>query len=293
MTRARLSERTHSQPSTMMMAASSPSRASAVPGWPCEASWMACAARPGGSQRIQASTPAKLAAVIPPCAAALGITWPSSSIRAKIGMNRNAARSLPRRERSSLAMLVVTSRARVMQNSTCSATATTATSRPSGPLASPTVTPSRPIRLAAGQAPAAEAASSPTASGRVRSGYSCSVAGSRVPSRPNAKIGRVSQPSANAVKMTVVRSTDALRPRNRARTVKAADRHHDGEERAEDERGLRGVDERSALSSSRSFSWTRSRAMTAPPHRVRPRADQVDERLLQGLAAPHLPRWCR
>ena len=49
-----------------MTAASSASRASAVPGWPVEASWIACAARPGGSQRIQASTPAKLAAVIPP-----------------------------------------------------------------------------------------------------------------------------------------------------------------------------------------------------------------------------------
>ena len=136
-------------------------------------------------------------------------------------------------------MLVVTSRASVMQNSTCSTTATTATSRPSGPRASPTVTPSRAIRLATGQAPAAEAASSPTASGRVRSGYSASVAGSRVPSRPNAKIGRISQPSANTVKMTVVRSTDALRPRNRARTAKAADRDHEGKERADDERGLR------------------------------------------------------
>jgi len=122
-------------------------------------------------------------------------------------MTRKTARSLPRRERSILAMLVVTSRARVMQNSTCSATATTATNRPSGPLASPTITPSRPIRLAAGQAPVAEAASSPTESGRVRSGYSASVAGSRVLSRPNAKIGRISQPSANAVKMTVVKAS--------------------------------------------------------------------------------------
>ena len=170
MTRARLRDRIHSQPSTMMTAASSPSRARAVPGWPSEASWIACAARPGGSQRIHASTPAKLAAVIPPWAAALGITWPSSSITAKIGMNRKTARSLPRRERSSLAMLVVTSRASVMQNRTCSTTATTATSRPSAPWARPTVTPSRPIRLASGQAPAADAASSPTASGRVRSG---------------------------------------------------------------------------------------------------------------------------
>ena len=76
-------------------------------------------------------------------------------------MIRKAARSLPRRERSSPAMLVVTNRASVMQNSTCSTTATTATSRPSAPRASPTVTPSRPIRLASGQAPVAEAASRP------------------------------------------------------------------------------------------------------------------------------------
>ena len=67
-------------------------------------------------------------------------------------------------------MLVVTSRASVMQNSTWSSTATTATSTPDGPRASPTVTPSRPITLATGQAPVAEAASRPTASGRRRSG---------------------------------------------------------------------------------------------------------------------------
>src|SRR6516162_10101974 len=75
-----------------------------------------------------------------------------------IGMNRKTARCLPRRERSSPAMLVVTKRARVMQNSTCSSTATRATSTPSTPRASPITTPSRPITLAAGQAPVAEAA---------------------------------------------------------------------------------------------------------------------------------------
>ena len=42
-----------------MIAASSPSRAAAVPGRPFEASWMAWAARPGGSQRSQASMPAE------------------------------------------------------------------------------------------------------------------------------------------------------------------------------------------------------------------------------------------
>ncbi len=268
-TRARPSERTHSQPRMRMIAASSPSRATAVPGRPCEASWMACAARPGGSQRSQASMPRKAAAVIPPCDAALGISWPSSSIRAKIGMIRKTARSLPRRERSSLAMLVVTSRARVMQNSTCSATATTATSRPSGPLASPTSTPSSPIRLATGHAPAADAASSPAASGRVRTGYSCSVAGSRVPSRPNAKIGRVSQPNAKTVKITVVRSTDALRPRNRARTAKVPAATTTAKNVLTMNEISADVDERRPLSTSRSFSRTRSRATTAPPRRVR------------------------
>ncbi len=156
--------------------------------------------------------------MIPPSAATLGTTWMKNSYKAKIGMTRKAARSLPRRERSIPAMLVVTNRASVMQNSTCSTTATTATSRPSAPRARPTVTPSRPSTLASGQAPVADAASSPTASGRMRSGYSASEAGSRVPSRPKAKIGRISQPNANTVKQTVVRSTDALDPRNRART---------------------------------------------------------------------------
>ena len=85
-------------------------------------------------------------------------------------MIRNAAKSLPRRERSIRARLVVTNRASAMQNSTSNTTATSATSTPNAPLASPTVTPSRPTRLASGQAPVAEAASSPTASGRVRSG---------------------------------------------------------------------------------------------------------------------------
>ena len=99
-------------------------------------------------------------------------------------MIRNAAKSLPRRERSIPARAAVTNRASVMQNSTSSRTASSATNRPSPPRASPTVTPSRPITLASGQAPVAEAASSPTASGRVRTGYRASVAGSRVPSRP-------------------------------------------------------------------------------------------------------------
>src|SRR5215472_5449064 len=71
-------------------------------------------------------------------------------------MNRNAAKSLPRRERRTLAMAVVTNRASVMQNSTSSSTAATATSTPSGPLASPTVDPSRPSTLASGQRPGAQ-----------------------------------------------------------------------------------------------------------------------------------------
>jgi len=85
-------------------------------------------------------------------------------------MIRKTAKSLPRRERSILAMLVVTNRASVMQNSNSSTTAASATRKPNAPLASPMVTPSRPSRVAIGQAPAAEAATSPTASGLVRSG---------------------------------------------------------------------------------------------------------------------------
>jgi hypothetical protein len=57
-----------------------------------------------------------------------------------------------------------------MQNSTWNTTATTAMTTPDTPRASPTVTPSRPITLASGQAPAAEAASRPVTSGRMRSG---------------------------------------------------------------------------------------------------------------------------
>ena len=153
-----------------MTAASSASRSNAVPGCPFEASWIACAARPGGIQRIHTSTPAKLAGVSLPSAVSFGTTWVKTSYRAKIGMIRKAARSLPRRERSSPARPAVTNRASVMQNSTSSRTASSAMNRPNPPRASPTVTPSRPTRLASGQAPVAEAASSPTASGRVRSG---------------------------------------------------------------------------------------------------------------------------
>src|SRR6185437_1862256 len=46
---------------------------------------------------------------------------------------------------------VITNRASTMLNSTWSSTATTATSSPGPPRASPMVTPSRPITLAAGQ----------------------------------------------------------------------------------------------------------------------------------------------
>ena len=94
---------------------------------------MACAARPGGSQRSHLSIPAKVSAVILPSAASLGTTWAKASYRAKIGMTRNAAKSLPRRDRSSPARPVVTNRASVMQNSTCSSTASSATTTPSAP----------------------------------------------------------------------------------------------------------------------------------------------------------------
>ena len=98
---------------------------------------MACAARPGGSQRSHLSIPAKVAAVILPSAAILGTTWAKASYRAKIGMTRNAARSLPRRDRSSPAMAVVTNRASVMQNSTSSSTASSAIEHAECPLGQP------------------------------------------------------------------------------------------------------------------------------------------------------------
>ena len=50
---------------------------------------------------------------------------------------------------------------------------------------------------------------------------------------------------------------------------------------------LAPLDERSALRSRRSFGRTRSRAKQSLLA-ADPRANQVDERLLQGLAAPHL-----
>ncbi len=154
-----------------------------------------------------------------------------------------------------------------MQNRTCSTTAATATVMPSPPLARPTVTPSRPMTLASGQKPVNDAASRPTASGRVRSGYSASVAGSSVLSTPKTMIGAISQPNANTVKMTEVSSTDVLLPRNPARTRKAKIASSTANAELMMKEIFAELDERSALTSRRSFSWTRSRATTAPPHR--------------------------
>ena len=266
-TRERPRDRIHSAPSTRMTAASSPSRSSAAPACPSEASWMACAASPGGSQRSHRSIPSNARVVILPSAASLGTTWANVSYKAKIGMIRNAAKSLPRRDRSIPARPVVTNRASTMQNSTWSSTATTATSRPSGPRASPTVTPSRPITLASGQAPVAEAASRPTASGRVRSGYSASVAGSSVPSRPNTSSGRISQPNANTVNTAAVWVTGAADPRSRASTMNVPNATSTAKTVLMMNEILAGRDARSALVSSCSFSWTRSRAMSVPPPR--------------------------
>ena len=64
-----------------MTAASSASRSSAVPACPVEASWIACAARPGGIQRIHTSTPAKLAGVSLPSAVSFGTTWVKTSYK--------------------------------------------------------------------------------------------------------------------------------------------------------------------------------------------------------------------
>ena len=266
-TRARLSDTTHSQPSTTITPASKARRATAVAGCPSEASRIACAARPGGIQRSQLSTPAKLAAVSFPSAVSRGTICTKASYRAKTGRMSRAARSRPRRERSSPARAVVTNRASVMQNSTCSSTASTAISTPTPPWASPTVTPSRPITLASGQMPVAEAASSPTASGRRRSGNRASVAGSRVPSRPKAISGTISQPNANTVKITVVRSTDALLPCRLARVTKTPAATSTAATELVMKAALAPVDARSALRSRRSFSWTRSRATTVPPRR--------------------------
>ena len=88
------------------------------PGWRARPGRAAASAATGRSRR-------RSRAVILPSAASLGTTWAKASYRAKIGMTRNAARSLPRRDRSSPARPVVTSRASVMQNSTCSSTAST------------------------------------------------------------------------------------------------------------------------------------------------------------------------
>src|SRR6516225_5867412 len=109
------------------------------------------------------------------------------------------------------------------------------------------VTPSKPSTLAAGQAPAAEAASSPTTSERVRSGYRAIVAGSSVPSRPKAKIGQSSQPIAKMLKMTVVRSTDALRKRNWASSQKVPIATSTANVVLTTNETLAAVDERSAL----------------------------------------------
>ena len=62
-----------------MTAARSASRSNAVPGCPFEASWIACAARPGGIQRIQMSMPAKLAGVSLPSAVSFGTSWVKTS----------------------------------------------------------------------------------------------------------------------------------------------------------------------------------------------------------------------
>ena len=158
-------------------------------------------------------------------------------------------------------------RDRATQNRTCSTTATTATIMPNAPLARPTVTPSRPMTLASGQRPVNDAASKPAASGRVRSGYSASVAGSSVLSTPKTMIGAISQPNANTVKMTEVSSTDVLLPRNPARTRKVKIASSTANTELMMKEIFAELDERSALTSRRSFSWTRSRAMTAPPCR--------------------------
>ena len=114
------------------------------------------------------------------------------------GHDRKAAKSLPRRDRSTPARLVVNEPGqRDAEQHLEHDRDQTATMHARPPRARPTVTPSSPITLASGHAPAAEAASSPTASERVRSGYSASVAGSSVPSRPKDMIGRISQPKAN------------------------------------------------------------------------------------------------
>src|SRR6478752_2141769 len=153
-------------------------------------------------------------------------------------MIRNAARSRPRRERSRLARDVVTNRDRAMQNRTCSTTAATATITPSPPLAKPTVTPSRPTTLASGQKPVNDAASRPTASGRVRSGYSASVEGAIHAEDQDRRY----QPAEREH-----REDDRSELHRRALTAEPGqddegeDCQEHGERRADDERDLRGV----------------------------------------------------
>ena len=67
--------------------------------------------------------------------------------------------------------------------------------------------------------------------------------------------------------MTVVRSTDALWPRSAARPAKVPTATSTANVVLTTKATLACVDERSALRSKRSFSWTRSRATTVPPRR--------------------------
>ena len=125
--------------------------------------------------------------------------------------------------------------------------------------------PSSPIRLASGQAPVAEAASRPMISGLVRSGYSASVAGSKVLSRPKAMSGRTSQPNANVVYTVAVRSTAAPLCRSAASPAKVPMATRSANVELTMKETLAPPVERSALRTSRSFSWTKIRATTVPP----------------------------
>ena len=94
------------------------------------------------------------------------------------------------------------------------------------------------------------------------------MAGSSVPSRPNENSGRISQPNANTVKTAAVWATAAVWPRSAARTANAPMASSTAKTRLVMKEILAPVDERSAFVSRRSFSWTRSRAMTVPPRRL-------------------------
>ena len=190
-----------------------------MPGRPSEASWIACAARPGGSQRIHESKPVKLVAVILPSVAGLGHHLGEELVQReqRDDQERGEVPAAPRAQQAGQGRGHEPGQRDAEQHLQHHREHRDDHAERAAGQADRHAEQADHV----GQRPGAGSRRGQQADGERAGAQRVEGQRGRVERAVHAEdqIGAISQPNANTVKMTAVRSTDVLLPRNAARTT--------------------------------------------------------------------------